>query len=361
MSNLIVFDSDVRDHLLPLTFSRPVGDLRVGILTIREKWERYLRMPSSFLPHVSLRELYPSEIEDDNILVNGSVLPTPALAAKVLMLSPGEALRREGVLVAARLAAAEVESLSTAAELAAIEGDEFTGIRVDRVNRPGDIFSLNDTALRDDYELVTAGRTSQALSATNTIIGPEDQLFIAEGATVEACVINVTSGPVYIGRDAVVLEGCLLRGPISVGEGAVLKMGAKIYGATTIGPRCKAGGEINNVVFHSNSNKGHDGFLGNAVIGRWCNIGADTNASNLKNDYGTVRVWSYVNQEFVDTGRQFHGLIMGDHSKLGINTMINTGTVIGFSANVFGEGFPRTFIPSFSWGGRCGLHDLPVG
>ena len=236
-----------------------------------------------------------------------------------------------------------------------IEGVELIGLPIERLHRPGDLFALNDGALRSDFELLTEGRTSQPLSATNTVIGPADQLFVAEGATVEACVINVTSGPVYIDRDAVVLEGCLLRGPISVGEGAVLKMGAKIYGATTVGPRCKAGGEINNVVFHSNSNKGHDGYLGNAVIGRWCNIGADTNASNLRNDYGTVRVWSYVAGRPVDTGRQFHGLIMGDHSKMGINTMINTGTVIGFSANVFGEGFPSTFIPSFSWGGAPGL------
>lgn len=355
MPNLIVFDSDVRNHLLPLTYSRPVGDLRVGILTIREKWERYLSISGSFLTDDSLKELFPVKYGENNIMVNGAVLPDQALANKVLQLLPGQAYQKDGVLVAACLDRHSVEALVNADEFDNIEAFELEGEPLTQLRRPYDIFSLNDLALRRDFELLTAGKTSSPVSETNTIIGPRENLYVAEGVTLEACTINLNSGPVYLGEGAVVLEGCLIRGPLAVMEGAVLKMGAKIYGPTTIGPRCKVGGEINNVVFWGHSNKGHDGFLGNAVVGEWCNIGADTNASNLKNDYGEVRVWDYVDRRFSKTGKQFHGLIMGDHSKLGINTMLNTGTVIGFSSNVYGEGFPRPFIPSFSWGSAGGF------
>ena len=355
MPNLIVFDSDVRNHLLPLTYSRPVGDLRVGILTIREKWEHYLSMSGSFLTDDSLTELFPVEYGENNVLVNGAVLPDEALANKVLQLLPGQAYQKEGVLIAACLDQRSVEALINADEFENIEAFELDGDAPAQLRRPFDIFSFNDLALRRDFDLLTAGRSSAPVSATNTLIGPPENLFLGEGVTLEACTLNLNSGPVYLADKATVLEGCLIRGPLAVLEGAVLKMGAKIYGATTVGPRCKVGGEINNVVFQAHSNKGHDGFLGNAVVGEWCNIGADTNASNLKNDYGEVRVWDYVDRRFSKTGKQFHGLIMADHSKVGINTMLNTGTVIGFSANVYGEGFPRPFIPSFSWGSAGGF------
>ena len=355
MPNLIVFDSDVRNHLLPLTYSRPVGDLRVGILTIREKWERYLSMPGSFLTDASLKKLFPVKYGENNLLVNGAVLPDEALANQVMDLLPGQAYQKEGVLVAACLDRQSVEALINADDFDNIEAFELTGDNLHHLRRPYDIFSLNDLALRRDFELLTAGRKSAPISETNTLIGPRENLFLEEGVTLEACTLNFTNGPIYLAEGATVLEGCLVRGPLAVGEGALLKMGAKIYGATTVGPQCKVGGEINNVVFYGRSNKGHDGFLGNAVVGEWCNIGADTNASNLKNDYGEVRVWDYVDRRFSKTGKQFHGLIMGDHSKLGINTMLNTGTVIGFSANVYGEGFPRPFIPSFSWGSANGF------
>ncbi|KXK43939.1 MAG: nucleotidyl transferase [Bacteroidetes bacterium OLB11] len=227
-----------------------------------------------------------------------------------------------------------------------------------QLNHLWDIFSFNDKALRQDYERITNGRESQSLSHTNTLIG--HQIFIEEGAYVEGAIINSNTGPVYIGRNAEVMEGCVIRGPFAMGEHAVLKMGAKIYGATTLGPGCKVGGEVNNSVMIANSNKAHDGFLGNSVIGEWCNLGADSNNSNLKNNYEEVKLWSESQKSFVKTGLQFCGLIMGDHSKCGINTMFNTGTVVGFSCNIFGAGFPRNFIPSYSWGSASGMAEYQL-
>ena len=355
MANIVLFDADVRNHLLPLTYARPVGDLRVGILTIREKWEHHLRMTASFLTQDYLQELFPLAVADHNFLINGSVLPTAEIVALIMDLAPGEAYLSDGELIAAYLDRAALTALAEDRDFDELKAYELGDQPLLRLRRPADIFTLNDAALREDFALLTAGRTSAALPASNTLIGPPANLFVEEGVDIEACTLNVKSGPIYLGKNAVVLEGCLLRGPIALCTGAVLKMGAKVYGATTFGPHCKAGGEINNVVFQANSNKGHDGFLGNAAIGEWCNIGADTNASNLKNDYGEVRVWSYPAGRFAPTGLQFHGLVMGDHSKAGINTMFNTGTVVGFSSNVYGEGFPRTFLPSFIWGGAAGL------
>lgn len=355
MAHLILFDADVRNDLLPLTFARPVGDLRVGILTIREKWERQLRMPASFLTQDYLAELFPLRYGAQNLLINGSLLPTPELVALVLDLGIGEAYLQNGELLAACLDAAAVEALASDEDFGDLKAYELDDQSFTSIRRPADLFLQNDAEIRADFALLTAGRTSAAVSDTNTIIGPRENLFVEAGVELEACTLNVKSGPIYLGKDAAVLEGCLLRGPIALCEKAVLKMGAKVYGATTLGPACKVGGEVNNVVFQANSNKGHDGFLGNAAIGEWCNIGAGTDASNLKNDYSEVRVWSYPEGRFAKTGLQFHGLIMGDHSKAGINTMFNTGTVVGFSSNIFGEGFPRTFLPSFIWGGAGGV------
>ncbi|MEM9527004.1 MAG: GlmU family protein [Bacteroidota bacterium] len=354
MAHLILFDTNVRNDLLPLTYGRPVGDLRVGILTIGEKWAQHLRLPVSFLTQDYLADRFPLAYGDHNLLINGNVLPTAGILALVLDLSPGQAYLKEGELIAACLDQKAVAALAADEDFGEVEAYEIDEQPLLRINTPADIFSMNGLAIREDYALLTAGRTSEIPSATNTIIGPAENLFIEEGVKMEACILNVTDGPIYLGKKSVLLEGSILRGPLAIGEGSLVKMGAKLYANTSLGPNCRAGGEINNVVFQANSNKGHDGFLGNAVIGEWCNIGADTNASNLKNDYGEVRVWSYAKQGFAKTGKQFHGLIMGDHSKAGINTMFNTGTVVGFSANVYGEGFPRNFIPSFSWGGASG-------
>ena len=354
MSNIILFDGASRDYLLPLTYSRPVAGLRVGIMTIAEKWERHMRMPTSYLTQDYLAGLFPLTIAEHNLLINGNVLPTPDLVVKILELNPGEAYLQEGDLVAACLSRAAVEALAEDNDFGELAAYELDGEELLRIEAPGDIFGLNGQEIITDYKLITAGRDSVPLSPTNTLIGPQENLFIEQGARIEACLINVEDGPVYFGKDCVVLEGCMLRSPLCIGAGAVLKMGAKIYGATTLGPSTKVGGEVNNVVFQANCNKGHDGFLGNSVVGEWCNIGADTNCSNLRNDYAEVKVWSYPEARFIKSGKQFHGLILADHAKVGINTMFNTGSVVGFAANVFGEGFPRTFIPSFSWGGAAG-------
>ncbi len=351
MANIILFDAEVRTHLLPLTFARPVADLRVGILTIREKWERHLGMPASFLTQDYLQSLFPLQLEKVNLLIDGSILPTEEFVKLIKDLSPGQACFQDGELLAACLDEASVISFKNAADTGNVEAIDAGDIALLRINRPADIFATNGEAILQDFKLLTAGRKSLPLSPTNTLIGPPENVFIEEGARIEACILNVENGPIYLGKDCVILEGSMIRGPFGANERSVVKMGAKIYGATTLGPSVKVGGEINNVVFQANSNKGHDGFLGNAVIGEWCNIGADTNASNLKNDYSDIKVWSYAARRRVASGRQFHGLIMGDHSKVGINTMFNTGTVVGFSANVFGAGFPPVFIPSFSWGG----------
>lgn len=355
MTHLILFDGESRDHLLPLTFTRPVADLRVGILTIKEKWEYSLQLPTSFLTQEYLEPLFPIVYGDDNLLLNGSMLPSPELIDAIHELEMGQAYTLGSELVAVRLDRDAVVELVQGDDFGDLEAFELEEIIPLRIRRPAHLFGLADQEIRRDFITLTQGRTSQVLSATNTLIGDPNDLFIEEGAEIEAAVLNVKTGPIYIGRDAKIMEGATLRGPIALGQDSVLKMGAKVYGPTSFGPSCKIGGEINNVTFQGNSNKGHDGFLGNAAIGQWCNIGADTNASNLKNDYSEVKVWSYPEGRFAKTGLTFHGLVMADHSKAGINTMFNTGTVVGVSANVFGEGFPRTFIPSFSWGGSGGF------
>lgn len=360
MTHLILFDGESRDHLLPLSYTRPVADLRVGILTIKEKWQRLLGLPTSFLTQDYLEPIFPLNYGDQNLLINGNLLPDEHLIANFKKLKPGQSFTYSGDLLAVCLDYKSTQALIKGDEFGELEVNQYTASKPMRIQAPGDIFAYNAAGIEADFQLLTKGRVSAPLSATNTLIGPADQLFIEEGASLEAAVLNVKDGPIYIAKDAVVLEGCLLRGPIAIGEGSVLKMGAKIYSGTTLGPQCKVGGEVNNVVFQANSNKGHDGYLGNSVIGQWCNLGADSNSSNLRNDYAEVRVWSYPAQRFAPTGRQFHGLIMGDHSKAGINTMFNTGTVVGVSANIFGEGFPRSFIPSFSWGGNRGFHTYRI-
>ena len=297
-----------------------------------------------------LGELFPAVLTDDNLLIDGRLLPTPELRRVVVGLAPGEGYTLDGSLAVARL---DANATGAFAKRGTVPADlpPLPEPSPWRIGHPSDLFLGNARALHDDFSVLTTDRTTAPVSTSNTVIGPPENFFLEAGVTLEGCTVNCTSGPVYIGKDAVVLEGSLLRGPLSIGAGALIKMGAKLYGGTTVGPNCKVGGEVTNVIFQANSNKGHDGYLGNSVIGEWCNLGADTNASNLKNDYGEVRVWSYVENRQRPTGLQFHGLIMGDHGKAGINTMFNTGTVVGFSANVFGAGFLPTFLPSFSWGG----------
>lgn len=352
--NFVLFDSQSRNNLLPFTHTRPVADIRCGILTMRERWEKLLGANTWTLTQPYLQPAFPNIDSTEKTYINAAVFATTDLVTAIMGLKPGETLYANDELIAwqPNETANENELLKEADNCVA--KTQYTD-SVMVLNNNWDIFSLNDRALRADFDLLTNNRKSAPIPDGVTVVGSE-HLFIEEGANIyPGCIINAATGPVYIGAGAEVLEGTIMRGPIALCEHSVVKMGAKIYGATTIGPGCKVGGEINNVVFFANSNKSHDGYLGNAVIGEWCNLGADTNCSNLKNDYGTVKVWHEATGKEINSGLTFCGLMMGDHSKCGINTMFNTGTVVGVSCNIFGSGFPKKFIPSFSWGGAEGF------
>tara|TARA_R110002020_G_scaffold154714_2_gene334996 strand:+ start:159138 stop:160316 length:1179 start_codon:yes stop_codon:yes gene_type:complete len=347
--NYILFDGPSRNHLLPFTFTRPVADIRIGILTIREKWEQRLGITTSTLTEEYLSQKYPMVELEENVMINAAVVPTDNLQEMVENLSANQAIFLGEDVIAFYTQENQEEVDFEKYEIIEYDFDDLIFIE-----HTWDIFSKNAKALEDDFDLLTAGRTSQPIPETVHCIN-RDRIFLEEGAKIEIAVLNATNGPIYLGRNTEVMEGCSIRGGFALCEGAVVKMGAKIYGPTTIGPNSKVGGEINNAVLFANSNKGHEGFLGNSVLGEWCNLGADTNNSNLKNNYAEVRLWDYETEGFARTGLQFCGLMMGDHSKCGINTMFNTGTVVGVSANIFGSGFPRNFIPSFSWGGSAGF------
>ncbi len=345
--NYILFDGDVRNALLPFTYTRPVAEIRVGILTLREKWEKRLGYTTTTITEAHLEEKYPMVEMAENVLINASFFPTDDLVSQIKNLSENEVIVKNETIVAFY----SLENQET------IDFETYTYIQYEQallqLQNTWDIFSLNDKAIAQDFQLLTAGRVSEAIPEGVQVIGKEN-IFIEEGATLSFASLNASTGSIYIGKNAEIMEGCAVRGPFAMCEHSVLKMGAKIYGATTLGPFCKVGGEVNNSVLFGYSNKGHDGFLGNSVLGEWCNLGADTNTSNLKNNYAEVKLWSYENERFAKTGLQFCGLMMGDHSKCGINTMFNTGTVVGVSGNIFGSGFPRNFVPSFSWGGAAG-------
>ena len=361
MLNIILFDAvEVRENLLPMTFTRPVADLRVGILTIREKWERVLDGSYSYLTVDYLQEKFPVNEAEENLFVAGNICPTTELVAKIKMLNVGDVLiSSQGVIIAFRGGLKDF-SLRNFARKIECDDDCLT------IKMLYDIFMENHRGIVEDFALLTHGRASQSLSDTNTVIGnPVDangnpMIFIEEGAVVEGAMLNVKNGPIYVGRNAEVMEGSCLRGPIALCEHAVVNMGTRMYGATTLGPYCKVGGEVNNVVMMGYSNKAHDGFLGNAVIGEWCNIGGGSTASNLKNDYTEIKLWNYPAHRFLRTGLQFCGLIMGDHSKSGINCMFNTATVLGVGVNIHGAGFPRNFVASFSEGSASGFTDVPL-
>ncbi|MEY8780072.1 GlmU family protein [Allomuricauda sp. XS_ASV26] len=345
--NYILSDGNHREDLFPFTLTRPVAGIRIGILTIAEKWERWLKAPVSFRTEDYLSEKFPLRTNDQNIVINGSYLPNSALVQAVQKLKMGEVLMDNDGYIAYVTDRPEMQF-----EASSYIAVPFTG-SVLAIRKTWDIFSNNAVVLQSDFDLVTKGRKSEPIPDTNQVKNPEN-IFIEEGAVVDFCILNASTGPIYIGKNALMMEGCTVRGGLALCDNAILKMGAKIYGAVTAGPGSKLGGEVNNAVLFANSNKGHDGFLGNSVLGEWCNIGADTNTSNLKNNYAPVRLWNYKIEGFEKTGLQFCGLMMGDHSKCGINVMFNTGTVVGVSANIFGSGFPRNFIPSFSWGGASG-------
>jgi UDP-N-acetylglucosamine diphosphorylase/glucosamine-1-phosphate N-acetyltransferase len=343
-----LFDDGAWLSLRPLTFTRPVADLRIGILTIAEKWARYLEGVTGFSTQAYLSIKYPAQV-DAKIFINGSVCPDQALVDAIAALKDGEALYHSGLLLAYHT---ELNIPYHTNPTHTFNKKEFKG-SFQKITVPEDIFKYNDVELRKDFHLLTSGRTSSNLSSTNTLIG--DQIFLEEGVEAECSTFNTKLGPVYLGKNSQVWEGAHIRGSFALCNDSQVKMGTKIYGQTTIGPFCRVGGEINNAILWGYSSKGHEGYLGNAVLGQWCNIGADSNNSNLKNNYAEVKLWDYETQHFRKTGLQFCGLIMADHSKCAINTMFNTGTVVGVSANVFGSGFPRNFIADFSWGGSHGF------
>ncbi|WP_316812423.1 GlmU family protein [Pedobacter heparinus] len=343
-----LFDDNAWLSLRPLSFTRPVADLRVGILTIAEKWKRHLSASYGFITAEYLSVKYPA-LPDVQLYINGSVCPDYALLEAISAIKTGESLHKNDVLIAYKIDAGTNHIPGIAAQL---KPKAYSGDFV-RILFPEDIFRNNDTELKKDFALLTKGRTSRLLSHTNILMG--DQIFVEEGGGAECSTFNSLNGPIYIGENSQVWEGCHIRGSFALCHNSQVKMGAKIYGQTTIGPYSRVGGEINNAVIWGYSSKGHEGYLGNAVMGQWCNIGADSNNSNLKNNYAEVRLWDYAAETFRKTGLQFCGLIMADHVKCGINTMFNTGTVAGVSANIFGAGFPRNFIPDFAWGGAHGF------
>ncbi|NMH86685.1 GlmU family protein [Flavivirga algicola] len=346
--NYILFDGSSRNNLLPFTFTRPVADIRVGILTIREKWEAFLKTTTTTITEDYLSDKYPMVELEENVMINASCLPNFELVNKIKDLKEHQAIFKDDTIIAF-FAKEGQEDI----DFNAFEKFEFES-HIIKIENTWDIFSKNGEAIQEDFNLLTKDRTSQPIPSSNNVIAPEN-IFVEEGAKLEFVTLNASGGPIYIGKNTEIMEGSIIRGAFALCENAMVKLAAKIYGPTTIGPSSKVGGEVNNAVLFANSNKGHDGFLGNSVLGEWCNLGADTNTSNLKNNYAEVRLWDYETEGFAKTGLQFCGLMMGDHSKCGINTMFNTGTVVGVSANIFGSGFPRNFVPSFSWGGSNGF------
>jgi UDP-N-acetylglucosamine diphosphorylase/glucosamine-1-phosphate N-acetyltransferase len=346
--NYILFDGPARNALLPFTFTRPVADILIGIMTIRQKWEMYLGSTTTTLTEEYLSEKFPMVELEENVMINASFLPNAILAEMVSDLKPNQAIFKGDEVIAFYTDENQEEVDFDSYEIVEFDGDCLT------VEHTWDIFSKNGAAIREDFEFLTEDRKSQPIPKSVNVIAPEN-IFIEEGAKLEFVTLNASLGPIFIGKNSEIMEGAVIRGPFALCENAQVKMGAKVYGATTVGPHSRIGGEVKNAVLFANSNKGHEGYLGDSVLGEWCNIGADSNNSNLKNNYEEVKIWSYETEGFAKTGLQFCGLMMGDHSKCGINTMFNTGTVVGVSANIFGSGFPRNFVPSFSWGGASGF------
>jgi len=349
--NYILFDDYARNNLLPLTFTRPVADLLTGILTIRQKWEFYLKSETSSLTEDYLSEKYPLVKGAHNILINGSILPNQRLADSILKLKPNQALLGNDTIIALHVMGENLDKIGEGDT----EGIEELEVKAEftKINYAWDLFSHNARCIADDFAMITKGRKSAPISKSNRVIASEN-IFVEEGAIFENCNLNASEGPIYIGKHAQIWEGASLRGPVSIGDYAVVKMNSIIYPGTTIGAHAKAGGEIENTIIMAYSNKPHLGYLGHSIIGEWCNIAAGTNVANLNNTYKSVKMWNYTQARFIDTGLQFCGLVMGDHSKTGINTSFNTGSVVGVSSNVFGHGFQRNFVSSFMWGGPGG-------
>ncbi len=348
--NLILFDTKAsRTKLLPFTYTRPMAEIRVGILTISEKWERRLNASPSFLTEEYLSTKFPASYQEENLYIMGNICPDDNLVLAIEGLTPNQKLVKDGVVLASKQAKVDQTSIGNNCEEIAFTDD------VTQITQNWHIFKNNGEQIMADFSLLTKGRKSQPINDPYTRTYNIENVFIEEGASIKDATLNAENGPIYIGKNAVIEEGAVIRGPFAICHNSTVNSNARMRGDITIGPWSKVGGEVSNSVIFGFSNKGHDGFLGNSVIGEWCNIGADTNTSNLKNNYDLIKVWDYDKEGFINTGEQFCGLMMGDHSKCGINTMFNTGTMVGVAANIFGPGFPRTFIPSYSWGGPAGF------
>ncbi len=356
--NYILFDEpSLRASLLPFTFIRPISEIRVGILTIAEKWSLRLSAPVSYSTQWYLSSKYNLSIKNDNLLINGAICPSSIIINEIESLGPGEALFASDTLVAYRCDHVHAEEFLKTFE---VPNKKMFNGEITVIKAPWNIFGMNSQEIRHDYNLITKGRKSAEITDKHTIVYNPSQVFLEEGVIIKASILNAEDGPIYIGKNAEIKEGSMIRGPFAMGDHSMLNLGTKMHGDSSLGPYCKVGGEVSNCVFLGFSSKVHDGFLGNSVIGEWCNIGADTNTSNLKNNYGTVKVWNYQAKEYIDTQKLFCGLMLGDHSKVGINTMFNTGTVVGVSCNIFGGGFPPKFIPSYSWGGSEGIETFKL-
>lgn len=351
MSNFILFDDQSRISLRPLTFFRPVCKIRLGILTISEKWERLLQHPVSYLTEMYLQQKFKLIVGTDNFLINGSILPNDLLITEILSLPADTSLVSGDIIVAIHLTAENLKHFTEGIKPQLKKQDVTSSFA--SIKNTWDIFGLNKKAIVDDFRLITHNRMSCEISGTNQILG--DELFVEPGARIECSTISTLKGPVYIGKNAEVMPGTHIEGPMALCDNAILKMGTLVYKGTTIGPWCKAGGEINNSVMFGYSSKAHDGFLGDSVIAEWCNLGAGTTTSNLKNNYEPVKQWNYAENKFASTGLQFCGLVMGDYTKTGISSMFNSGTTVGVCSNVFGVSYQRNFIPSFVWGGNSGF------
>jgi UDP-N-acetylglucosamine diphosphorylase/glucosamine-1-phosphate N-acetyltransferase len=358
--NVILFDDQLLwKHLLPLTFTRPISEIRIGILKIVEKWQSYNWEKVSYLTEDYLQQKFPTVVSSDNLLINSKFLPDPLLNTSINKLAMGESLIKDQEIIACRCDDTKLEQFIKTRSFGKSAEIEYNEL-VNKLTHVCDIFVLNGEEIRKDFNLITKERTSSAVNDSATITYGIKNIFIEEGVKIRAAIINAEDGPVYIGKNAEIQEGAMIRGPFALGESSILTMGAKIRPNTTIGPKCKVGGEVSNAVIFGYSNKAHDGYIGNTVIGEWCNLGADTNTSNLKNNYSIVKIWNYVKEDYQSTDRQFCGSIIGDHCKTSINTMLNTGTVIGVGSNIFGGGFPPKFIPCFSWGGPDGLEEFDI-
>jgi UDP-N-acetylglucosamine diphosphorylase/glucosamine-1-phosphate N-acetyltransferase len=359
MANIILFDNEVRMRLLPLTYTRPVCEIRIGITTIREKWELDFGFPVSYITEPYLAERYAMHWGDNNLIINGSVLPDDSLNALIHGLEFGEALMYGEELIATRMNGQQLKNLLDGRDIESIQGRDISDLEVLKINYLWDINVLNERVLPRDFDKITRDKISHPIPDGVVKYG-KHAIFLEEGVVIEPCVLHAVNGPLYFGKNSLVMAGSVIRGSFAMGEGAVLKSGAKIYETTTIGPFAKVGGEVKNTILLGNSNKAHDGYLGDSVIGEWCNLGAGTNNSNMKNDYSEVKLWNYESGSFQKTGLRFCGMIMGDHSRTAIGTQVNTGTVIGVGVNLYETGFPPNFIPSFSKGGKRKLETQPL-